>query len=53
MGRSALLLSLSLLSVGCEREQVGQPDEPTGCDPMDTALCALPYPSDHHTVVDD
>lgn len=53
VGRFALTVCLSLLSVGCEREQVGQPDAPTGCDPMDNALCALPYPSDHYTVADD
>ncbi len=52
MGRFTLTVCLSLLSVGCEREQVNQPDAPTGCDPMDNALCALPYPSDHYTVVD-
>jgi hypothetical protein len=53
VGRFALTVSLSLLFVGCEREQVSQPDAPTGCDPMDDALCGLPYPSDHYTVADD
>lgn len=54
MNRSLALIGLTALFAACNGEEP-EPElsDVTGCDPMDTELCALPYPSNYFTVADD
>lgn len=47
---------MALMALGCggaDPDAVLPPGELSDCDPLDTALCALPFPSAHHLVEDE